>query len=157
MKNHLALKKRNLFPVLLISFCLMAFSSCVSLLPTYNAQLAEEIVTANKAVDKFYLTMLEIKTDNDGRSFDKFAPQYINIEVELNALLNKNKVRPLNANSTRICEITLQLWVKYKQEHKTKNTLSDGLIQLNRKTFTDLFYAMQVAEKAKDMTSVTAP
>jgi hypothetical protein len=157
MNNQLKINRRKLFPVLLISLCLAAFSSCVSLLPTYNAQLAEEIVTTNKAVDKFYLTMLEVKTDDNGRSFDKFATQYINIEVELNALLNKNKVRPLNANSTRICEITLQLWVKYKQEHKTKNTLSDGLIQLNRKTFTDLFYAMQVAEKAKDMNMVATP
>jgi len=66
-------------------------------------------------------------------------------------LLNKNKIRPLNENSTRICEITIQLWQKYKQEHKDDNTLSDGLIKLNNKTFSDIFYAMQVAEKGKEL------
>ena len=78
-------------------------------------------------------------------------PQYVDIEVELNALLNKNRVRPLNAHSTRICEITLQLWQKYKEEHKTDNTLSDGLIKLNRMTLANLFLAMQVAERGKDL------
>ena len=73
----------------------------------------------------------------------------MDIEVEINSLLNKNKVRPLNENSTRICEITLQLWQKYKEEHKTDNTLSDGLIKLNRQSFSDLFFAMQVAEEGK--------
>jgi len=91
--------------------------------------------------------------ENDGRAYDKFSDQYVNIEVELNSLLNKNKVRPLNTHSTRICEITKQLWVKYKEEHKTDNTLNDGLIKLNQLTFSDLFYAMQVAEKAKDIVS----
>ncbi|MCK5170786.1 MAG: hypothetical protein KAQ75_12990, partial [Bacteroidales bacterium] len=62
----------------------------------------------------------------------------------------KNKVRPLNENSTRICEITLELWQKYKEEHRSDQTLSNGLIQLNRKTFSDLFFAMQVAEKGKE-------
>jgi len=73
--------------------------------------------------------------------------------VELNSLLNKNRIRPLNEHSTRICEITMQLWQKYKEEHKTDNTLNNGLIQLNRSTFDDLFFAMQVAEKAKDIVS----
>lgn len=77
----------------------------------------------------------------------------MNIEVELNSLLSKNRIRPLNENSTRIYEITIQLWMKYKAEHKKDNTLSDGLIKLNQETFSDLFYAMQVAEKGKEMVS----
>ena len=36
-------------------------------------------------------------------------------------------------------------------EHKKDNTLSNGLIKLNRKTFSDLFFAMQVAEKGKEI------
>jgi hypothetical protein len=47
----------------------------------------------------------------------------------------------------------LELWVKYKEEHKEDNELSDGLIKLNRLTFSDLFYAMLVAEKAKEIIS----
>ncbi len=94
--------------------------------------------------------MLEKTTEeNGGRNYDKFTEEYVEIEVEINFILNQNKVRPLNKNSTRICEITLELWQKYKKEHKTDNTLSNGLIRLNRKSFSDLFYAMQVAEEGK--------
>lgn len=132
-----------------IILLLLFFTSCrVTLLPPRDSELVSQINLTSKAVDKLYLTLLETK-DSTGRSYTNFAEQYINIEVELTSLYNKNKVRPLNKNSTRICEITLQMWQKYKEEHKAKNYLSDAIIQLNRQSFSDLFYAMQVAEEAK--------
>jgi len=145
------LKRKVLFSILFMS--LIAFSSCkVTFVPSYDSDISEQIDNTAKSVDKFYLSMLE-STDpsEEGRSFEKFSEQYVNIEVELNSLVNKNKIRPLNENSTRICEITLELWIKYKEEHKRDNTLSNGLIKLNRKTFSDLFFAMQIAEKAKEI------
>jgi hypothetical protein len=131
----------------------MALYSCtVKIIPSYDSKIAEQINSLTKTVDKFYLSMLETtKAENNGRAFSKFSEQYVDIEVELNSLLSENKVRPLNESSTRICEITLQLWMKYKEEHKKDNTLTDGLIKLNRLTFNDLFLAMQIAEKAKDI------
>ena len=126
------------------------FLSCrVTYLPSYDAEISEKIYEVARQVDRFYLLMQE----NSERNYRFYAEEYINIEAELNSLYLRNKVRPLNENSTRICEITLQLWQKYKDEHKTDKTVSDGLIKLNRKTFSDLFYAMQVAEKGKDMVS----
>lgn len=124
------------------------FSCRVTLLPEYNAEISKNIENTAKLVDKFYLLMVETTSEeNSGRSYDRFAEKYVEIEVEINSLLNQNKIRPLNENSTRICEITLELWQKYKEEHKTDNTLSNGLIRLNRKTFADLFFAMQMAEE----------
>ena len=131
---------------------LLLFSCRVTLLPEYSAELSKNIENTAKLVDKFYLLMYETTSaENDGRNYDKFAGQYVEIEVEINSLLNRNKIRPLNENSTRICEITLELWQKYKEEHKTDNTLSNGLIRLNRLTFADLFFAMQVAEEGKKL------
>jgi hypothetical protein len=141
--------------IVLISFGMLTLNSCrVTFVPAYNAEISAQIDNTNKTVDKFYLSMQETTTaENNGRAYAKFTDQYVNIEVELNSLLNKNKIRPLNENSTRICEITLQLWIKYKEEHKQDNTLSNGLIKLNQKSFDDLFYAMQVAEKGKEIVS----
>ena len=141
--------------IFLSAFILMFLSlnACkVTFLPGYDASITEQIVNSAKAVDKFYLLMLDnASAENGGRAFSRFSVEYVNIEVDLNALLSKNKIRPLNQNSTRMCEITLQLWTKYKEEHKKDNTLSDGLVKLNRKTFSDLFFAMQVAEKGKQI------
>ncbi len=153
MKQQNVYFKRTLLSVVILS--LLALNSCkVTFIPGYDAKIAEQIENTSKAVDKFYLSMLDTTSaEKGGRAFSKFSEQYVNIEVELNSLLNKNRIRPLNENSTRICEITIQLWMKYKAEHKKDNTLSDGLIIVNRKTFSDLFYAMQVAEKGKEMGS----
>lgn len=138
-------------PILLFSLVLLAINGCrVTFVPAYNTQVATQIDETAKTVDKFYLSMLETTTVEDStRSYTFFINQYVSIEAELNSLFIKNKIRPLNQNSTRICEITLQLWQKYKEEHKKKNKLSNGLIKLNQKTFSDLFYAMQVAESGK--------
>jgi len=151
MDHYFKIQTSRILLIFALIFGVAAFNSCrVQFIPAYDAKIAEQIDVTAKAVDKFYLGILATTTaENGGRAFDKFAEQYVDIEVELNSLLNKNKIRPLNENSTRICEITIQLWQKYKQEHKDDNTLSDGLIKLNNKTFSDLFYAMQVAEKGK--------
>jgi hypothetical protein len=147
--NQQQVSSRLFFLVTILSLFFLA--SCrVAFIPNYNATISKNIETTAKQVDKFYLTMLEKTTEeNGGRNYDKFTEEYVEIEVEINFILNQNKVRPLNKNSTRICEITLELWQKYKKEHKTDNTLSNGLIRLNRKSFSDLFYAMQVAEEGK--------
>lgn len=147
--NQQQVSSRLFFLLTILSLFFLA--SCrVAFIPNYNATISKNIETTAKQVDKFYLTMLEKTTEeNGGRNYDKFTEEYVEIEVEINFILNQNKVRPLNKNSTRICEITLELWQKYKKEHKTDNTLSNGLIRLNRKSFSDLFYAMQVAEEGK--------
>lgn len=140
--------------IYVITFITFLFlNSCkVSLIPNFDSGIYQQIEITSKSVDKFYLLMLETtKPENEGRKFEKFIEKYVDIEIEITSLLNKNKIRPLNTNSTRVCEITLELWQKYKEEHRKDNTLSDGLIKLNRKTFGDLFYAMQVAEKGKEI------
>ncbi|TXK76068.1 hypothetical protein [Mesonia sp. K4-1] len=136
----------------IILFCfslVFVVSSCrVTLVPSYDEEVAAQIEDTAKQINTFYLQMLENQNERD---YENYVNEYISIQVELNSLYNKNKVKSLNKNSTRICEITLQLWKKYKEEHKNDETLSDGIIKLNRKTFEDLLYAMQVAEKGKEI------
>ncbi|ASB48447.1 hypothetical protein [Alkalitalea saponilacus] len=140
------------FFVLIFAFLLITSSCRIQLIADYDANVAEQIGRTAMKVERFYLTMLETTTvENNGRAYDHFTEGYIDVEVELISLLNRNRVRPLNENSVRICEITLELWQKYKMEHKEDNSISDGVIGLNRLTFSDLFFAMQVAERAKEL------
>ncbi len=133
----------------------LLFAGCrVQLLPNYDARISSQIVELARKVDQFYLLMLE--TPEHERSYDHYIEKYVDIESGLNSLLMQNRIKPLNENITRITEITLELWTKHKQEHKQDNTLNDALITLNRMDFNDLFYAMQVAEQAKQMISKPA-
>ncbi|NCU32072.1 MAG: hypothetical protein EOM23_03870 [Candidatus Moranbacteria bacterium] len=153
--ENMTVCKVKLPAIVAFAIGLLMITSCrITLVPPYDAAIMEHIEETAKAVDKFYLMMLETSSNADGgRDFENFAAGYVKVEVELNSLLNKNKIRPLNENTVRICEITLELWIKRKEEHRTDNELSDGLIKLNRKTFEDLFFAMQVAEKSKEIIS----
>ncbi|MCH6235357.1 hypothetical protein [Cognataquiflexum rubidum] len=132
---------------------IISISGCkITLVPSYDAQIKEQIESTSKEIDRFYLTMMDKTTNSEGgRSYEQFREGYINIEVELLSLLKKNRVRPLNTHSTRIGEITLELWRKYKQEHKEDNAIPDGLIKLNMLAMSDLFYAMLIAEKGKEL------
>lgn len=135
----------------LTAFCLVTLISCnFALLPPYNKEISTQIDNTAKAVDRFYLDMLE-KTDaaGSGRAYANFADGYIDIEVELNSLYTKNRIRPLNKASTRNCEIALHRWREYKEEHKEKNTISNGLIAYKRQYMSDLFYTIQVSEEFK--------
>jgi hypothetical protein len=146
-----SIKTHKVIILFLSIISLIIFNSCkVTFVPSHDSLLLSQIENTSKLVDKFYLNMLENpKTERNGKKFDNYIQQYVEIEVEINSLLNKNKIKPLNNNSTRICEITLELWLKYKEEHRKDIELSEGIIKLNRKTFNDLFFAMQVAEKGK--------
>ncbi|NLO51722.1 MAG: hypothetical protein GX103_11275 [Bacteroidales bacterium] len=153
MKNLITQTRNSKLLLITLLLATFAMYGCrVTIVPEYDAALSADIEETSRKVDWFYLMMLETTSpENDGRAYNLFASQYVDIEVMLNSLLNQNKIKPLNQNSTRIAEITLELWQKYKEEHRSDNTLSNGLIKLNRKTFSDLFYAMQVAEKGKEL------
>lgn len=148
------LKTKTLTFLTLVLVSLSAVSCHIQMVADYDDGIMQQIETTAKEIDRFYLQMLEGTTEADGgRAYANFQKQYIDFEVELNSLLMKNKIKPLNESSTRICEITLELWRKYKTEHQKDNTLSNGIIRLNRKTFDDLFFAMQSAEKGKQIST----
>ena len=140
-------------PLLLFCFLLflaLAIGGCaVKLVADYDSVAFEEILKVGKKVDKFYGDLLETKASD--RSYQNFAPQYVEIETDIRSLVTRNKARALNDESTEISEITLNLWVKYKNAHRTKDTYSDGIAKLDRSRFVRLFEAAASAERAKNL------
>jgi hypothetical protein len=138
------------FIQIVLVFSVLVISCKVTLVPTYDADIAKQIELVTKKVDKFYLTMFETTTESNGREYSNFVKEYIDIEVELNSLLNTNRVRPLNTESTRNCEIARDIWVKYKEKHKSDNGISDVDIELNLDYLRDLFVVIQIGEGVKN-------
>jgi hypothetical protein len=147
-------------------------SGCaIKLVADYDARIAQENINISRQVDKFYGQLLE--TAYSDRSYDAFKDRYIEIEVNIRALVVQNKARPLNDESISISETILEKWIKYKDTHKenwaryqlpdgdenkieAKDIYKDVLIGNHRKRFTRLFTAMSVAEEAKKMKSEEA-
>lgn len=86
---------------------------------------------------------------SEGRHYNLFAKDYIDIEVDLNALLVQNRLRPLNKEATRNSEIALETWIKHKEKHKKEVLLSDVDIDLNRDFFRDLCMVLLLGEEVR--------
>ena len=153
MKNY---PVKNSLSKIYLSFSLIVITvaflaSCrVTLVAPYDSRVSQKIEDIAQKVDKFYLTMLETTHDeNNEREYSKFVDDYIDVEVELNSLLNMNRIRPLNKESTKNCQIAVDTWVKYKEKHKENNTISNIDIELNRDFLRDLFTVIQIGEEVK--------
>jgi hypothetical protein len=139
------------FCLIALAALLLALPGCkVQLLPDYDAGLVELIGQTARKVDYLYIMMADTD-DAAKRNYSHWVEAYADIEADLGLLMLNSKAKPLNSHSVRICEITLELWQKYKKEHKQNDQLSNAAITLNRMYMADLFHAMLVAEKAKEM------
>jgi len=160
-RAHVLLKTTCLVSTL---FFLLLTQGCVKLIADYDAEISREIVKVSKQVDLFYGDLLE--TEYAERSYDAFKKRYIEIEVNIRALVVQNKARPLNSDSVAIAETILEKWIKYKEKHKqnwaiyqaangykssvkVEDIYKDVLAKNHRQRFTRLFIAMSVAEEAK--------
>lgn len=130
--------------LLLMFYC----SSCkVNLLPSFSQEIAVQIDTVTKDIDRLYLMILEKPSSQ--RVYDNYAERYIDIEVELSSLYKKNKLREKNIETTRNFGIALEKWQSYRKDHKVKTILTDGVIELNRKFMADILFAIQLTESVK--------
>ena len=137
--------------IVLVGFFLIIQGCATKWVADYDAVIAQEVVTVSKQVDRFYGELIE--TEESERKYDAFKGKYVEIEVNLRALVMQNKARPLNDESISIAETTLEKWVKYKEKHKAGDGYKTALAKNHRKIFTRLFTAMSVAEEAKKMKS----
>lgn len=136
---------------IITSFVLLTLLSCkVQLVPTYDESIKSQIETTTQEIDHFYLALLEVKKSEAERQYAASATEYIEIQVQLNSLLRKNKARELNDETVKIIENTLKLWVEYKSRHEREGTIDNVDIQLNMKGMEAMMFSLLIAEIAKE-------
>ncbi|MEP6595031.1 MAG: hypothetical protein ABJA71_03750 [Ginsengibacter sp.] len=109
----------------IITFLLTSLHSCqVQLVPQYNAELEQEIITAAKMSDKLYLEIMNAPTDK--KDFGFYTDKYLDIEVEINSILLKNETRPKAGDIVASAQKLKDFFVKAMEDHKNKHTLSHG-------------------------------
>ncbi len=135
---------------ILLSISLVLPVACkISLVAPYDAGIKTQIIDTQQKIDHLYISLADTKESE--RTYQKYATEYIEIEVALNSLLKQNQVKALNEHSTAVCKIALIFWRKYKNEHKTDTLISNGLIKINNKYMSDILYAMQISEEGKKL------
>ena len=145
---HLTIARR----LVLLTLLLVAASACsVKFVADYDAATFEEILKTGKIVDRFYGDLLEAPEGQ--RKYATYSARYVEVETDIRSLLTRNQVRPLNTESIKINETILNLWDKYKANHKKNDTYGTGIAQLDRGRFLRLFKAAADAETAKRLDS----
>lgn len=131
--------------------CLLVLSltsgCALQMVSSFDAQTEQQIMDVAKKVDRFYAQLSELAKEK--RTFHFSQSVYLNIEVELSALLMRQKVRELNELTTKQVEITQALWLQDKKQHQQANTISDFLIKTRKQQYQRLFLAMIRGEQAK--------
>ncbi|MCF8242280.1 MAG: hypothetical protein K9J16_12910 [Melioribacteraceae bacterium] len=128
-----------------ISFAVVLSSCSVKLIADFDKETMDAILDAYTSVDMFYSALLI----SNNRSYDEFKEDYIKLEGELSRLILRNKIRPLNEESTGIAEIIRDLFIKYRKEHRENDNYKDELLLLHRERFERLFTTMAAAESFK--------
>jgi len=139
---------KGFFSIYLLPTILLLFVSCtVQYVAQYDESIKNEIIRIASEVNMFYVKLLE--TDEVERTYDIFQKDYLAIEVDLNTLLMRNKIRPLNEESIKQGEIALELWLADKEQHKINNNVSDFIINQHKNQFQRIFIAMALGEAIK--------
>jgi hypothetical protein len=126
---------------------MLGFFNCrVTLVPPYDAATEDAIIKTAKLNDALYLQMQELKEPE--RKYESFLSKYMEIELEINSILMKTKARDHNKDLLVIAENLQKLFVQFKNDHKTKVTLMDADILLNKAQINATWTALLVAEEA---------
>lgn len=143
----------NRLPSMLFAlfFALLLSGCAVKYVADYDAAAFEEILVIAKKVDKFYGTLLETKPES--RQYSSVSDQYVNLGSDIQGIVTRNQARALNSESTEISRIIHKLFDKYKEQHKSRNTYTDGNAKLDRGRLVRLFAAAASAEEAKKLSN----
>lgn len=123
-------------------------SGCsVQLVSDYDHQSQQQMMNVAKQVERFYLELALQPVEK--RSYQVSSKGYIQIDVELSALLLRQKVRELNELTTKQVTMTQTMWQQDQLTHRKNNTISDFIIKRRRAQYQRVFLAMVRGEQMK--------
>ncbi|MBT8123644.1 MAG: hypothetical protein KJO81_02335 [Gammaproteobacteria bacterium] len=150
MKNYLiqtfspfwgSSKHRGVF--LLVALFL---ASCSIISPFDDFTLNESYIIKR---DIAVLYQLLEDVDAEKRQYEFFQRDYAHIVASLNILLDRQKKRKSNEETTKIVQQIRDFVIKYRDSHKQENAYKNVRIKLHRKRLNSLMTALIVAEEAK--------
>lgn len=127
-------------------FLLLCHCAPLKFAPDYNEALEKQIIETQKLNEKIYTTILSESIEK--RVFTTYEKQYLETESEINSIYfqikNSKKNTDLLVNINKLKEG----FNEYKEEHKSKKTLTDGEIKVYIKYIDGFYTPLLLSEKA---------
>jgi hypothetical protein len=134
--------------LLLSSMLLFTLYSCITVkwVPDYSADIEKQLVETQKLNEKMYMDLLAVKIDK--RTYETCEKNYLEVESSINSILFQNQARDKNEHMIAITKNLKENFIQFKEEHKSKGTLTDGEIKIYISTINGFWQPLLTAEKA---------
>ena len=150
MKNRLTnaltpsgANRKHSFTVLLLVLSLV---SC-SIIAPFDEFTLNESYSIKRDVAVLYQLLKDVPPEQ--RQYEPFQRDYAYVVASLNGLLDRQKYRKNNEETTKIVKQILDFVIKYRDAHKDKGTYKNAKIKLHSKRLNSLMKALIFAEEAK--------
>jgi hypothetical protein len=135
----------------MLAALLLFLNACaINQISNYDQKSMDQMELVAMKVDRFFVGLSY--TPKSERKYQKYASNYLDIEVELNALKLRQQVRATNDLTLKQVEIAQMLWSEDRKSHQKKDTISDFIIKRHRQQFNRVFLAMIKGEESKPTT-----
>jgi len=137
----------KLFFKTILLFALILSSCRVSLVPDYNANIYQQIISAASRNDRIYIDLLQANPDD--RKFSLYAKRYASLETAIQSIYLQYQARPHANSFLPIIENIQTLFVKFKNEHQSQSApLSADQVRLYQQYARDYWKPLLIAENA---------
>ncbi len=140
---------RKIINYLLIIALSLFFYCCskVQYIAEYDKATEDHLYKCALLVDELFEELLIL--DENKRTFEKVEIKYKNIEIELYKLLMLEQIRSKNQDSIEQANLIYEMWNDTIEYHKEKGTITDTMIQDNRKLYLETFTELIKCELIK--------
>ncbi len=142
------MKSIHLTKAIMLSIILLLLNACaINQISDYDQKSMDQMESVAMKVDYFFTELSYMPKTQ--RTYESSKSQYIDIDVELNALKLRQQIRTTNELTLKQVEIAQTLWREDRLSHQKKDTISDFIIKRHRKQFNRVFLAMITGEDSK--------
>lgn len=141
---------RIVFPNLLFAVLLLITACHIQLVPAYDKEIETKIISGAQLNDKLYIDLKG--KDQDQRKYAAVVSRYDEIESEINSLQLRIEAQKKNSDFLVIIRNLKTAFQKYRDEHKSKLTLTDAEIELYKSYIKAYWLPLLQAERGLKIT-----
>ncbi len=140
----------NIFSFALLSAIVWVFTSCrISLIADRDEAFINRTLEIARKVDALYLQL--ISADTTHLQYAHYAEMWDMAELDIRQLRLMAEAHPLNTESSKICSLLLDTFMKYKVLHQRNNFYPPTLMPIHRERLSEYFIALLSIEKTKEI------
>lgn len=141
--------------------CALFCTGCgsVRFVADYDQAALDDLAESSAQVFAFYDKLLETRAATGVVRYAPYAEDWGKVETRLRVGILREQARPKNQESVEILATTLDMWIRFRDSHRSRDDYVPAKIAIDRKHMARNLGAAMNAEEAKKLgkAAATAP